>query len=185
MIESVYWLHRESHTSRYFSLLKNFITTYGGKKLLDIGCAHGRETHEFYNLGFIAEGIDINADFIEQARLKYPNCRFKVGTIENLPYESNTFDVIFCTNTLFFTNTQKSIPELVRVLKPQGFGIMSYDIEIMDLEKNCIIHSTSLEHLKDILQQNRIVYNEYKERVDESPFKHRHRFYEIIVEKFE
>ena len=183
MIESAHWLARESPAEHYYSLLKRFIRTAENKRLLDVGCAQGEETDRFRRLGFAAEGIDLNDEFVSAARMRWPLCPFNIGDAEQLPYETDTFDVVFCINTLFFTNLGKSIPELLRVLKPSGYGVVSYDIEIKDLESERIIHATTLQSLHCALQGNEVVHCEYMERIDSSPFRHRHRYYEVIFQK--
>ena len=42
----------------------------------------------------------------------------------NLPFEENSFDVVFCNHVLeHITDDKKAMSELYRVLKPQGLGI--------------------------------------------------------------
>ena len=183
MVESAHWLDRESPAEHYYSLLKGFIRTAENKRLLDVGCAQGEETDRFRRLGFAAEGIDLNDEFVSAARMRWPHCRFDTADAEQLPHESDAFDVVFCINTLFFTNMERSIPELLRVLKPSGHGVISYDIEIKDLERESIIHATTLQFLNHALEGNEVVHCEYKERIDASPFRHRHRYYEVIFQK--
>lgn len=55
----------------------------------------------------------------------YPN--FKKGYVENLPFEDNSMDFIYCAQVLHWTNPQRAISEMMRVIKPGGyvFGIQS------------------------------------------------------------
>lgn len=183
MVESAHWLDRESPAQHYHSLLKRFMRAAKNRRLLDVGCAQGWETDRFRRFGFAAEGVDLNGEFVSAARARWPRCRFDLGDAERLPYEADTFDVVFCINTLFFTDMEKSIPELLRVLKPSGYGVVSYDIEIEDLERGRVIHAATLQSLRRLLRGGKVVHREYKERIDSSPFQHRHRYYEVIFQK--
>lgn len=49
--------------------------------------------------------------------------------IQNLPFEENSFDVIFCNHVLeHVDNDQKALSELFRVMKPGGWGILQVPI---------------------------------------------------------
>lgn len=49
--------------------------------------------------------------------------------IQDLPFEDNTFDVIFCNHVLeHVDNDQKALSELFRVMKPSGWGIFQVPI---------------------------------------------------------
>ncbi len=77
-----------------------------------------------------AIGLDISTDSIEFAQnniAQYPDYKdiieYKQGSLEEIPYDDNSFDVTFCGNSLtyFKNNTQKRIlQEQKRVTKPGG-----------------------------------------------------------------
>ena len=49
--------------------------------------------------------------------------------IQDLPFEENSFDVIFCNHVLeHVDNDQKALSELFRVMKPGGWGILQVPI---------------------------------------------------------
>ncbi len=55
--------------------------------------------------------------------------------IQNLPFEDNSFDVIFCNHVLeHVEDDKKAISELFRVMKPGGWGILQVPIRYQ-LEK--------------------------------------------------
>lgn len=58
-------------------------------RVLDIGCAFGRISPLFENY----LGVDFSPDFIEEAKRLYPNKKFEIQDINNLPYEDKSFDV--------------------------------------------------------------------------------------------
>lgn len=134
--ENSHWNKRSSPVKRMIPLIRRIFKENKKIKLIDVGCAQGKNTNEFYKNKINAEGIDIDSDFIKEAKKRFPNIKFKIGDIEKLPYNNHTFDIIFCINTLFYTNINKSIKELERVVKKGGIEIITLDSEIKDLDKN-------------------------------------------------
>lgn len=67
-------------------------------------------------------GIDLTPKMIENARnKKIPNSEFVVGDCENLPFESNKFDVIICSNSFHhYPNPQNFFNSVYRCLKKGG-----------------------------------------------------------------
>ncbi|MBI4697479.1 MAG: methyltransferase domain-containing protein [Nitrospirae bacterium] len=67
-----------------------------GKKILDYGCGKG-DFYQFLknrNISVHYTGFDINEKLIALARLKYPECRFRVFDVESDGLEED-FDFIF------------------------------------------------------------------------------------------
>ncbi|MBN1429611.1 MAG: methyltransferase domain-containing protein [Anaerolineae bacterium] len=120
-----------------------------GRKLLDVGCAGGRETAELWlklkgNVRITA--IDPIAPMIELAEQSFetmiaelepshaplsdanqPN--FRVASATNLPFEDCSFDAAFYSLMLHWTpDPRRAIREIVRVVKPGGviFGCQGY-----------------------------------------------------------
>lgn len=97
-----------------------------GQKLLDAGCAEGRNLKWFYLNNFDIYGIDTDSERLETAKQQYPKLahNFTTGSIEKLPYEEATFHHILCSAVLHFAQSEKHFftmfTELIRVLKPEG-----------------------------------------------------------------
>jgi ubiquinone/menaquinone biosynthesis C-methylase UbiE len=97
--------------------------------LLDQGCGGGRYTIAWKLLGVKkAIGLDISEIGIEDARrklehLKLEGVEFTTGSVLDLPYASDSFDIVYSNGVLHHTlNWEQGIHEQVRVLKPGGFG---------------------------------------------------------------
>ena len=70
----------------------------------------------------IQEATLLNKDFIEKGIVS-----FKQASIENLPFDDNSFDSITTTNTLYFwPNPAANAKELLRVLKSGGKLLIGY-----------------------------------------------------------
>ena len=97
-----------------------------GQKILDAGCAEGRNLKWFYLSNFDIYGIDTSNDRLETAKQQYHKIaqNFTTGSIENLPYEKATFHHVLCSAVLHFAHSEKHFftmfTELIRVLKPKG-----------------------------------------------------------------
>lgn len=95
--------------------------------LLDAGCAHGRLIPTFLKHNLKKEnytGIDISENLIEKAKQTFPDMRFDVGDVCNLPYQNEIFDITVSSAVLHHIPSQelrmKMLQELTRVTKPNG-----------------------------------------------------------------
>ncbi len=94
-------------------------------KLLDVGCGNGRLLFKLASFLEDCElhGIDIKPGQIHsnQAKNSHSNLHFHCAPSENLPFESDYFDLVTCTNALQkFPQKLRSLDEMHRVLKPNG-----------------------------------------------------------------
>ncbi|MBW3011390.1 class I SAM-dependent methyltransferase [Candidatus Woesearchaeota archaeon] len=178
-----HWSKRGSPINSYLKSIKAHFGKFKGLRLLDAGCAEGKFTYEFSKKGIKAEGIDYEKKFIALAKASYPKIKFRPGNIGKLPYKSNSFDIVFCINTLFYTKASKSLPEIERVLKKGGLGIITLDENIIDLDKGKQIHKLDIEKTLTLLKKSKIKSRKPRQRLDKEPFKHKHYFYEIVFEK--
>ena len=106
----------------------NYLKDKEYKKLLDIGCGTGylidmlTKSHE-------AEftGLDLSPEMIKQANNKnIKNAKFLEGRSDEIPFENNTFDIITCSQSFHhYPDTDKSMQEARRILKPGGLYILS------------------------------------------------------------
>jgi ubiquinone/menaquinone biosynthesis C-methylase UbiE len=101
-----------------------------GDCVLEVGCATGTLTlaakRKAGPSGNVF-GIDIIPGMIERSRQKAAQASldvtFQSGSIENIPFPENHFDVVMCSFMIFHMSEKvrhKGIAEIYRVLKPQG-----------------------------------------------------------------
>jgi ubiquinone/menaquinone biosynthesis C-methylase UbiE len=101
-----------------------------GDCILEVGCGTGSLTLAAKRrAGSTGEafGIDLIPGMIEASRRKAAQANeqitFQTGSIDNIPFPENRFDVVMCSFMIFHMseNTRrKGIAEIQRVLKPQG-----------------------------------------------------------------
>ncbi|NSW92445.1 MAG: class I SAM-dependent methyltransferase [Firmicutes bacterium] len=103
---------------------------YSGS-LLDLGCGDGRLTLQFAQHGFEAYGIDISPTAIswaiDRSKIQLADAKFKVGSVLDLPYKSEKFDILidsFCFHCIIGKDRKKFLSEAFRVLKNNGVLII-------------------------------------------------------------
>ncbi|MBI2636222.1 class I SAM-dependent methyltransferase [Candidatus Peregrinibacteria bacterium] len=106
------------------SFLQKFMETLPrNSRLLDVGCAYGRDSAFLAEHGFKVTGVDYAAGLIERAKQRVPNAEFLVADMRELPFDSGSFDGIWAYMSLL--HLQKSeVPAALQgfahVLAPQG-----------------------------------------------------------------
>lgn len=94
----------------------------GNIRLLDIGCHDGIFTMEFSKKVGAKEvyGLEINKDFIKQARSKGVICK-KTDVNKKLPFADNFFDIVLCNQVIeHLYNPDNLFLEINRILKMNG-----------------------------------------------------------------
>jgi ubiquinone/menaquinone biosynthesis C-methylase UbiE len=108
---------------------------YRGKKVVEVGFGAGTDFIQWLRAGAIASGIDLTPEAlanlthrVEIYNLPAP-AKIQVSDAEQLPFESNTFDLGYSFGVLHHTpNTPKAVSELIRVVRPGGeVKIMLYN----------------------------------------------------------
>jgi ubiquinone/menaquinone biosynthesis C-methylase UbiE len=125
---SAYWSMRDRlfwmTLSQYFNTIEKEL------KVLDIGCGYGHELGKLTLLGIPQcnlFGIDICSHRISRAKSLYPSINFFENDVTNLPFEDNSFDVVFqftCLMHIDDEDIQNQVcMEMQRVLKKNGIII--------------------------------------------------------------
>lgn len=90
-----------------------------GDRLLDLACGAGLALELAALRGADVSGIDASPRLVEVARDRSPHGDVRVGDMNELPWESATFDVVTSFRGIWAT-TPNAIREALRVLKPGG-----------------------------------------------------------------
>jgi len=115
------------------SLLKNV----KGKKVLDLGCGTGRHTIILKKRGAKVWGLDLSPKMLEIAKTEIKGVDFKVGTVYNLPYKSNFFDIVVSGLVVeYFNDIDKAFKEIHRVLKKDGIFVFSITHPLLEISKH-------------------------------------------------
>ncbi len=90
-----------------------------GWRVLDIGCGAGAFLRLVAEREGEAHGIDASDALIAFARTRLPEADLRVGEMEALPWEDDTFDLVTGFNSFFFANDiVAALREAGRVAKP-------------------------------------------------------------------
>jgi ubiquinone/menaquinone biosynthesis C-methylase UbiE len=139
-----------------------------GGKILDVGCAGGRDVKKFLDCGFQVVGIDLVDIFLKECRKKYPRAKFLKMNAKKLKFPDNSFDAVWVLGVLIHidkSDIKKTLEEFHRVLKPGGKLMVS------------VKKGTGLKIKKEKLSENKgrlTVYflkNEMENYIKKSGFK--------------
>jgi SAM-dependent methyltransferase len=90
-----------------------------GWRVLDIGCGVGTFLRLVAERGGKPHGIDASETLTAFARTRLPDGDLRIGEMEDLPWENDTFDLVTGFNSFFFANDMvAALREAGRVAKP-------------------------------------------------------------------
>jgi ubiquinone/menaquinone biosynthesis C-methylase UbiE len=104
-----------------------------GKRVLDVGCGTGRGVLDFATEAAFAVGADASLDMLSFAASKAHSrkaCSFSAAYAQQLPFKSETFDVIVSLNFLhlFSLETQRlMVAEMMQVVQSRGILVLEFD----------------------------------------------------------
>lgn len=100
--------------------------------VLDIGTGSGLFAEAFYKRNIVVTGIDSNHEMLEAAKDYLPNCQFKLASAESLPFQENSFDMVFMGLVLHEVDDyDKVLKEIERVAVKQA-AILEWNYEIQE-----------------------------------------------------
>jgi SAM-dependent methyltransferase len=73
-----------------------------GQRVLDVGCGTGVFLRLVAERGAVPFGLDASQALLEIARERVPEADLRVGEMEQLPYDDDTFDLVSGFNSFFF-----------------------------------------------------------------------------------
>jgi ubiquinone/menaquinone biosynthesis C-methylase UbiE len=110
-------------------------------KVLDVGCGTGRMLETVFNSKKYGKdieyhGLDSSREMLKVIKKEWNNVTLKKGDAEKLPYEDNTFDLVFTFHLLWHLPNKlqlKIIKEMKRVCKKGGlilFDVINKDLVV-------------------------------------------------------
>lgn len=94
-----------------------------GSRVLDVGCAGGRDSKKFVRKGFRVIGIDLVDTFLREARKSVPNAKFIKMDLRKLKFPEDYFGAIWA-NAVLLHIKRRDIPMVLKgfykVLQPGG-----------------------------------------------------------------
>ncbi len=103
--------------------IKSLLPSEKGK-VLDLGCGTGIYTERLKKMGFEVISLDYSGKMLKAAEKKIKG-NFIRGDATSLPFRDSSFDgIIAITSFEFFSDPEKAISEMKRVVKDDGFIIV-------------------------------------------------------------
>src|SRR6266571_6902933 len=102
----------------FYAVLLQEITKLKPQKILDVGCGEGFTLKKLADarIGKTREGIEYSDEAIRLGKKLFPAITITKGSIYELPYKANSFDVVVCTEVLeHLDDPKKAFQELARV----------------------------------------------------------------------
>lgn len=100
-------------TEKLFLLAKD-------KNILEVGCGRGLMLSKITS-ATKRSGIDPSSVAVDFASLQNPDIEYQVAFAEKLPFEDNSFDLVYSLEVIeHVKNYQSMVDEIYRVLKPGG-----------------------------------------------------------------
>lgn len=97
------------------------ITDYQGKKIFEIGFKNGLFIDECRKEGLVPTGLEINREYVEEVRAKFPNLDLLWYDGGTFPAADASYDFVVSFQVLEHVNsTEHIIDESIRILKPGG-----------------------------------------------------------------
>lgn len=127
------WRNEREDPQPFYELLaamavEDLDTMHGpiaGQTIVDLGCGPGYYTRAFRERGATVIPVDNSEDELELGGA--PPEGYLLGDAGNLPLESASVDGAYCSNMFEHTpSAEPIIDEVARVLKPGGWGYLSW-----------------------------------------------------------
>jgi SAM-dependent methyltransferase len=124
---------------------------WSGKQVLEVGCGAGTDLARFARGGAIVTGVDLSASAIALARKNFEQqglqADFREADGEHLPFDDNTFDLVYAHGVVQYTpDGGRLIEECRRVLKPGGEAIFQVYNRVSWLNALSKLMKVPLEH---------------------------------------
>lgn len=134
-------ISEEQHRPSYEAALEH-VTFEPGDRVLDVGCGVGTFLRLVADRGGKPYGLDASEALIALARERVPEADLRIGDMERLPFENDTFDLVTGFTSLFFADDMvAALREAGRVAKPDAPVV----IQVWGAHERC-----SLEAMKEI-----------------------------------
>lgn len=92
---------------------------------LDMCCGTGIVGRNLLNLGWKVRGLDLTPEMAWVASQYFP---VKIGSVEEVPFEASSFDLVTLRQSFMLVDGQRTLREVHRILKPGGRFVLIQSI---------------------------------------------------------
>lgn len=134
--------NKTGYNEEFSKFVCELVFSLRANNVLEVGCNVGNDLRVFPET-FDVNGVDLNEYALEIARKKLPSFKFKKASIDNLPYEDSSMDLVFTHNVLNYIpneDIQKAMNELLRVSRNYivNFELFSENEEMLNKHPACV-----------------------------------------------
>ena len=113
-------VHEHNMTPAYGAVL-DLVHAGPGVSILEVGCGSGTALRLAADRGAEVTALDAAPAFVEHARRRVPGADVRIGDLQFLPYEDESFDVVMGFNSFqYAADVGEALAEAHRVLRPGG-----------------------------------------------------------------
>lgn len=110
--------------SEQLNILDKIFKSKSSKSILEAGCGTGRILLPLTRKGYVIQGFDLSQNMLNVLKKKNPKIHTKLGDIEKIPFEDNSFDLVYSITVVFHLNDfRKAFEEMYRVTKVGGYVV--------------------------------------------------------------
>lgn len=122
--------HREKTAKSYAGygeghIYRTVTTRVGLGRVIDVGCGWGGCLTRLNYQGRRLYGIDLAASGLKKAEELTQSVQYCAADACYIPFKSDTFDYLICTETLEHIDTDDAVQECYRILKPGGTALFT------------------------------------------------------------
>lgn len=121
--------------------------------VLDIGTGSGLFAEAFYKKGIKVAGIDLNPNMVETASKILQDCEFKISAAEELPFEDNSFDMIFMGVVFHEVDNYIKVLKETKRVAVKSVSILEWDFKTEEYGPP-IEHRLSEEFINKIAEES-------------------------------
>lgn len=117
---SLYAKSRNIYPTAFWNKMHELGVGKDGQHILDIGTGTGVLPMNMAAFGGHYTGVDHSPEMITEAKALVSSADFVCADAHALPFDDASFDVVTALQCWVYFDKERLIPELVRVLKPNG-----------------------------------------------------------------
>jgi len=106
-------------------LYKTVARRVGQGRVIDVGCGRAPVLFMLHLQNRELHGIDVALPLLNRVKRLTESINFSAGDARGIPFKSDTFDYLLCSETLEHIDGDDAVRECYRVLKPNGVALFT------------------------------------------------------------